>query len=233
MMRGFALLSLSLVVTAILGVACTTPDVSSQSSNVNGNRQAADTKRKPPPGDGETDPDEGRRESGRDARGTDDERKTPNGPAPSSCTTDGECGGAGRICQGTACVKGCRNELGCLNGQTCVGGQCSATSSSTKGTCTQDVDCALGQICNLTRCVNGCRSTGDCPVDESCSGGQCFFDPSTGTSSSSGTSGGAISCTQNADCALGKICTFQTCVAGCEADLDCPGTKICSLGSCI
>lgn len=70
-----------------------------------------------------------------DGRGSDptpNDEPSPSSPAPSgsaqACSSDGQCNpgndGAGLICEGGACVAGCRRDAQCPGITRCVSGQC-------------------------------------------------------------------------------------------------------------
>jgi hypothetical protein len=165
---------------------------------------------------------------------------TPAAPVPVTCTTDKQCGGAGRICEPDKCIKGCRDDSGCATNQTCQNNNC--VKSTPPGGCPNgDVDCALGNICTQSTCVPGCRGSFDCPLTTpSCNAnGQCEVDADAGSSStSSGSSpAGLVGPCQNDDqcnpTPSGQVCEGAVCVAGCHGnDLICPGAQLCSNNTC-
>ncbi|MEW6063166.1 MAG: Dickkopf N-terminal cysteine-rich domain-containing protein [Nanoarchaeota archaeon] len=99
-------------------------------------------------------------------------------------------------------------------------------------TCATDADCPLGKYCDNTTktCftkIATCAKDTDCASNEVC-------DIVTKTCKAKV----AVSCTVNADCAFGQICSNGACVQeelGCTSDIDCAEGETCDLstGQCI
>lgn len=156
---------------------------------------------------------------------------TSNG-APSQCATDAECNQTGRICTAGACVKGCRDDVGCSPSQVCSAGQCALTSTSAQ--CVADYDCDYGTICIASQCTPGCYTSVDCPTGQTCASGMCTATTTTATPPPAG----GVACASDGQCnpgvnGSGQICSAQgSCVPGCHRDNQCPGVAICSNGTC-
>jgi hypothetical protein len=213
-----------LALFAVVGIACSSPDVGKADDNLKkGDTTNGKGKDKKPKGGDDEDSDPpAKREAAPPAAAP--QTNADAGVPPTKCTTDVQCGGQGRICEGMVCVAGCRDERGCVSGQTCKNKLCVAGTGNGTGACSTDTQCALGRICTGMSCVPGCRVLEDCPLGDTCISGQCLFDPDQGS--------GGETCTTNAQCALGKVCTLGECSPGCSSDLDCPGVQQCLSNQC-
>jgi hypothetical protein len=119
-----------------------------------------------------------------------------------ACSHDTDCV-LGEVCDGQACVAGCRSARDCpAEAPLCDEG--AGASGSCVG-CLGAADCERGDACESGTCVTTCRDDADCP-------GQRCDDQA----------GLCVDCLSNADCALGTVCTGdQVCEAGCFGERDC------------
>lgn len=130
------------------------------------------------------------------------------------CMDDGACQ-IGEICEGGACVEGCRSARDCP----ATAPQCdqSQGQAGTCVECTAASHCADGEVCNAGTCAAGCSA--DAP---NCAEGVC--DVATGL---------CVPCMDDSHCAIGQICESQQCTDGCRTARDCPAEQICRDSQCV
>jgi hypothetical protein len=180
------------------------------------------------------------------------------------CTTDSCSGGQ---CSNVNNTASCDDGLFCNGTDTCSGGSCSShtgdpcsggdTCNETMNTCDacqQHADCDDGNPCTDDECSSGqclnwnnsdsCDDGLFCNGADTCSGGVCTHagNPCSGGDSCNETTNSCDSCTTNADCNDGNVCTTDTCSSGqcsnvnnsasCDDGLFCNGADTCSSGSC-
>jgi hypothetical protein len=153
-----------------------------------------------------------------------------NGLCKNQCLTTNDCTG-GRVCDTTThtCVLPCNGM--CMNGLTCVSGNCEQICNLSQP-CTAPQVCTMAGVCGpecvttadcaakpFTVCVSGsCTASGMCSTDLDCPSSQICSIASGPTGScvprSTTTDGtGMYTCTAACLCRLGEVCSSGHCIA--------------------
>ncbi|XP_022245556.1 fibrillin-1-like, partial [Limulus polyphemus] len=126
------------------------------------------------------------------------------------CCSDMTCD-SDKICENGKCVVGCRRDSDCTFDKACINSQC-IDPCSMQNVCSRNADCRPVVHRPLCTCKPG--FTGQ-PSD--------YCKPIPGSQ---------VSCNEDKDCEIEKICEAHQCIMGCRDDSNCPLNKACITRQC-